>query len=99
MKCRHYKFIFTAFFIGVGLACNGADQQSEANMLVGEANKLTDKADVLIRKTEARNQKLFDADIQTVEELEAYKIKMKSEAESIIDGYTEASEILKKIAK
>ena len=99
MKCRHYKFILTAFFIGVGLACNSADQQSEANKLVSEANNLTDKADVLIRKTEARNQKLFDADIQTVEELEAYKIKMKSEAESIIDCYTEASEILKKIAK
>ena len=90
MKCRSYKFIFLALFIGVGLSCSG-NQQAAANKLVGEANILIEQSDVLIRKTEARNQKLFDADVQTVEELAAYKIKMKPEAQAIVENYAKAT--------
>lgn len=97
MKCRFYKFILTAAFVGIGLAC-GANQQAEANKLVAEANKLIGKTDILINQTETRNQKLFDADVQTAEELAAYKIKMKDEAQGIIENYTQISDSLKEIA-
>jgi len=97
MKCRFYKFILTAAFVGIGLAC-GANQQAEANKLVGEANELIGKTDILINQTETRNQKLFDADVQTAEELAAYKLKMKDEAQRIIENYVKASEMLKEIA-
>lgn len=88
----------TAFLIGAALNCGGNNQQSEANRLVGEANKLLGEINNLIDKTETRNQRLFDADVQTVEELAAYKIKMKSEAQGIIENYAKASERLAEIA-
>jgi len=95
---RAYKFILTALLVGAGIACGG-NQQSEANKLVGETNKLIEKTDSLIKKTEARNQKLFDADVRTPEGLAAYKIKMKPEAEEIIENYAKASEMLRQIVK
>jgi len=98
MKCRFYKFILTAVLIGSGLAACSLNQQAEANILVSEANNLIGETDFLIIETEERNQKLFDADIQTVEELAAYKIKMKDEAQGIIKNYTRISEMLKEIA-
>jgi len=97
LRCRFYKFILIAVFIGNALAC-GINQQAEANKLFGEANQLIVKTNILITKTEEKNQKLFDADVQTVEELAAYKIKMKDEAQGIIENYTRISEMLKEIA-
>jgi uncharacterized protein YdcH (DUF465 family) len=98
MKCRFYKFILTAFLIGAAMNCGGNNQQTEANRLVTEANRLSGETNNLIEKTEARNQKLFDADVQTVEELAAYKIKMKSEAQGIIENYAKGVKMLEEIA-
>jgi hypothetical protein len=99
MRSNPFKFFITALLIGAGLACGGADGQREAGRLVGEAQKLLEKTDVLIKKTEARNRKLFDADVQTAEELAAYRIKMKPEAASIVENYMKASEQLRRIAE
>ncbi|HVE57232.1 MAG TPA: hypothetical protein VNB22_10420 [Pyrinomonadaceae bacterium] len=98
MRCRSYKFILIAILVGTALTCGGNNQQSEANRLVGEANRLLGETNKLIERTEARNQRLFDADVQTIEELAAYKIKMKSEAQEIVENYAKASEMLAEIA-
>lgn len=92
----------TAFFIGAALtsssSCGGNNQQPEANRLGGEATNLLGETNNLIDRAEARNRKLFDADVQTVEELAAYKIKMKSEAQGIIENYAKVSKMLEEIA-
>jgi hypothetical protein len=98
MKSKFYLFILAVLSIGVGLACGSGDQQTEANNLVSTANKLLAETNLLIKKTESRNQALFDADIQTDSELEAYKIKMKDEASEIVQAYKKSSEMLKDIS-
>jgi hypothetical protein len=97
MRPNPFKFFITALLIGAGIACGG-DGPREANRLAGETHKLLEKTDALIKKTEARNRKLFDADVQTAEELAAYQIKMKQEAADIVENYMRASELLTQIA-
>lgn len=82
------------------LACSGGgDQMAEANKRVDEANKKIDEANDLIKKTEAQNQILFGANIQTVAQLNYYKDKMRGSAKEIVDSYEKAGSILKEVSK
>ncbi len=81
------------------IACSGGDQQAEANKIVDEANKKIDEATALIKSTEAQNQVLFGANIQTVPQLVAYKDRMRSTAKQVVDNYEKAGEMLKDVSK
>ena len=82
------------------LACGGGgDQLAEANKRVDEANKKIDEVNDLIKKTEAQNQILFGANIQTVGQLNYYKDRMRSTAKDIVDSYEKAGVTLKEVAK
>ena len=81
------------------LACSGGDQLAEANKRVNEANKKIDEVNDLIKKTEAQNQILFGANIQTVGQLNYYKDRMRGTAKDIVDSYEKAGETLKEVSK
>ena len=81
------------------LACGGGDQMAEANKRVDDANKKIDEVNDLIKKTEAQNQILFGANIQTVAQLNYYKDRMRSTAKDIVDSYEKAGVTLKEVAK
>jgi hypothetical protein len=89
--------IITVF---IALACSGAsNQQAEANKVVAEANKKLEEARSLMVATEARNNTLFSANIQTNAQLQAYQDRMAKEAREIIADYEKISETLKDISK
>ena len=82
------------------LACGGGgDQLAEANKRVDEANKKIDEVNDLIKKTEAQNQILFGANIQTVGQLNYYKDRMRGTAKDIVDSYEKAGSTLKEVSK
>ena len=82
------------------LACSGGgDQLAEANKRVDEANKKIEEVNALITKTEAQNQILFGANIQTVAQLNFYKDRMRSTAKDIVNDYEKAGATLKEVAK
>lgn len=88
-----------AMAITLVLACSGGNQQAEANKIVDTANKKLDETKDLYSKTEARNSTLFSANIQTIQQLFAYKARMGSEAKSIVTDYEKIADSLKDIAK
>ena len=84
----------------LALACSGGgDQLAEANKRVDEANKKIDEVNELIKKTEAQNQILFGANIQTVAQLNYYKDRMRGTAKDIVDNYEKANGTLKEVSK
>jgi hypothetical protein len=98
-KKNKLNTIFTIFIaIVLALGCSG-DQQAEANKIVAEANKKIEEARSLMDKTESRNKELFNAEIQTLLQLKYYKMKMESEAKSIVQDYEKVSEMLRAAAK
>lgn len=87
----------TALVLVIG--CSGGNQQAEANKIVDTANKKLDETKEMYSKTESRNSALFSANIQTIQQLFAYKSKMAGEAKSIVADYEKVSDNLKDIAK
>ena len=87
--------------LAIGLACSGSagNQQAEANKIVDQANKKLDDAKTLYEKTETRNTALFSQNIQTLQQLFAYKAKMGGEAKSIVGDYEKVVEMLKDVSK
>jgi len=95
---------FNAIFIMivaaiVGLACSGAAQTGEANILVDRANKKLDEAKELYAATETRNANLFDANVNTVSQLQDYKATHNDEAQSIVGDYEKVSGMLKDVSR
>jgi hypothetical protein len=93
------KLFITIVAIAVCLACGSGNQTEEANKIVDSANKKLDQAKELYSKTETRNTKLFNANVQTVEQLQAYKSGKSDEAKAIVEDYETVSEMLKDISK
>jgi len=99
-KQNKLNAIFTILLaIAIGLACSGGNQQAEANKIVDEANKKLDEAKELYIKTETRNTQLFNANVQTVQQLQSYKAKTDGEAKSIVADYEKIAEMLKEVSK
>lgn len=95
---------FNAIFIIIvaallGLACSGAAQTEEANKTVEQANKKLDEAKELYAKTETRNARLFDVNINTIPQLQSYKANKSDEAKSIVADYEKVSEMMKDISR
>lgn len=99
MKNKLNLLVILAFIIGIGLACSGGNQQEEANKIIDEANKKLEEAKALMAKTDARSTTLFSAQVQTVAQLNDYKVKMKDEAKSVADDYEKVSNMLKEVSK
>lgn len=91
-------FIILAAIIA-GLACGGAAQTEEANILVDRANKKLDEAKELYAAVETRNSELFDADINTVAQLQDYKANRSREAQAIVQDYEKVSGMLKDVSR
>lgn len=88
--------MLTAF---IALACSGGDQQTEANKIVDAANAKLDEARKLMTATEARNTKLFAADVKNTAQLKAYKAEMTDEAKNISSEYGKVAASLREISK
>lgn len=86
----------TAF---IALACSGGDQQAEANKLVDTANAKLEEARKLMTETEARNNKLFSADVKNATQLKIYKEAKNDEAKSISADYGKVATSLSEISK
>lgn len=93
------KLFITIVAIAICVACGSGNQTEEANKIVDSANKKLDEAKELYSKTETRNTKLFNANVQTVEQLQAYKSGKSDEAKAIVEDYENVSEMLKDISK
>ncbi len=86
--------------IALGLACSGSEDQTvEANKVVDLANQKLEEAKDLYAKTELRNANLFSANVQTVQQLQAYKASKSNEAKSIVGDYEKVAEMLKDVSK
>ncbi len=104
MKTRNkLNAIFIAVIaLALGLACSGGSggsQQTEANKLVDQTNAKLEEAKTLMAKTEARNTALFSANIQTVQQLQIYKMRMSDEAKEVVGDYEKVSEMLKDVSR
>lgn len=84
--------------IAMGLACGGKNQIEEAGKTLNQANRKLDEAKNLYSRTERRNTNLFSADIRTFEELQDYKNRMSGEAESIVDDYERAAQLMSEVS-
>jgi hypothetical protein len=84
----------------LGLACSsGGDQMAEANKIIDAANKKLEDAKALYVKTDSRNTDLFNAKVQTVGQLQAYKNSKSGEAKAISDDFEKIGQMLKDVAK
>jgi hypothetical protein len=84
----------------LGLACSsGGDQMAEANKIIDAANKKLEDAKALYAKTDSRNTDLFNAKVQTVGQLQAYKTSKSGEAKAISDDFEKVGQMLKDVAK
>lgn len=91
-----FAIMITAF---IALACSGGDEQTEANKVVDAANAKLEEARKLMTETEARNNKLFSADVKNIAQLRAYKEAKSDEAKSIGADYEKVVTSLREISK
>ena len=98
-KTNKLNVIFVVIIaVAMGLACGG-NQIEEANAKGERANKKLDEVKELLVKTEARNAALFKANVQTMQQLQAYKSNKTGEAKAIVGDYEKAVEMIKEISK
>lgn len=93
-------FFIIALALALGLACGGGSSQiAEANKVVDAANLKLEEAKQLYAKAETRNQTLFSANVQTVQQLKYYKANMGDEAKEIVGEYEKIVGMLKDVSK
>ena len=98
-KTNAILIILVALVIGLACSGGGSDQVEEANKVGDAANAKLEEAKDLYVKTETRNTTLFNANVQTVRQLQYYKANKGDEAKAIVKDFEKASEMLKDVSK